>query len=411
MQYGLIGEKLGHSHSPRIHSALFGYAYTLRELRPEELPAFLEAREFRGLNVTIPYKQAVIPFCGTLSGTARRIGSVNTLVVQPDGSLYGDNTDHYGMCCAIRRAGIDLRGRHVLVLGSGGTSLTAQAAAEDLGAARVTVVSRKGPVDYETVYGLRDAGAIINTTPVGMFPCSGESPLDLSRFPHLTGVMDVVYNPLRTALLLQAAALGIPHSGGLAMLVAQAARAGELFTGRPVSQETWEEVYRETAAALTNIVLVGMPGSGKSTVGRAVARALGRTFYDADAVIEERAGKPITRIFAEEGEAAFRDLEHAVLTDLGRQSGVVIATGGGAVCSARNLPPLWENGRVYWLRRPVEALPTEGRPLSTSRERLRAMEREREPFYRSASQAEVDNSGGLERTVETILQEFGGARL
>ena len=406
MEYGLIGAKLGHSHSPRIHGAFFDYGYTLRELTAEELPGFLERRDFKGLNVTIPYKQAVIPFCGALGETARRIGSVNTLVVRPDGSLYGDNTDHYGLCCAIRRAGIRLEGQHVLILGSGGTSLTARAAAEDLGAARITVVSRRGPVDYAGVYDLRDAGAVINTTPVGMYPGNGASPLDLSRFPGLTGVVDVVYNPLRTALLLQAEALGIPHTNGLDMLVAQAKLAGELFTGTKVPAERLDEVCREMTAAVTNIVLTGMPGSGKSTVGRAVAQALGRTFYDADAVIEERAGRPIPRIFAEEGEAAFRELEHQVLADLGKKNGVVIATGGGAVCFARNLPPLWENGRVYRLRRPVGELPTDGRPLSTSRQRLEEMEREREPFYRRAAQVTVDNTGPVERAVAEILDDF-----
>ena len=407
MEYGLIGAKLGHSHSPRIHGAFFDYNYILRELTAEELPGFLERRDFKGVNVTIPYKQAVIPFCSALGETARRIGSVNTLVVRPDGSLYGDNTDHYGMCYAIRRAGIDLAGQHVLVLGSGGTSLTARAAAADLGAARITVVSRRGPVDYTNVYDLQDAGAVINTTPLGMFPNNGTSPLDLSRFPRLTGVVDVVYNPLRTALLLQAEALGIPHTNGLDMLVAQAKLAGELFTGGTVSDGKLDAVCREMTAQVTNIILIGMPGSGKSTVGRAVAKALGRTFYDADAVIEERAGRSIPEIFAEEGEAAFRALEHQVLSDLGRRNGVVIATGGGAVCFERNLPPLWENGRVYCLRRPVDTLPTAGRPLSTSRQRLVEMERERAPFYRRAAQVMVDNSGPLKRTVAAILEDFG----
>ena len=407
MEYGLIGAKLGHSHSPRIHGAFFDYNYILRELTAEELPGFLERRDFKGVNVTIPYKQAVIPFCSALGEMARRIGSVNTLVVRPDGSLYGDNTDHYGMCYAIRRAGIDLAGQHVLVLGSGGTSLTARAAAADLGAARITVVSRRGPVDYTNVYDLQDAGAVINTTPLGMFPNNGTSPLDLSRFPRLTGVVDVVYNPLRTALLLQAEALGIPHTNGLDMLVAQAKLAGELFTGGTVSDGKLDAVCREMTAQVTNIILIGMPGSGKSTVGRAVAKALGRTFYDADAVIEERAGRSIPEIFAEEGEAAFRALEHQVLSDLGRRNGVVIATGGGAVCFERNLPPLWENGRVYCLRRPVDTLPTAGRPLSTSRQRLVEMERERAPFYRRAAQVMVDNSGPLKRTVAAILEDFG----
>ena len=407
MEYGLIGAKLGHSHSPRIHKAFFPYDYTLREVPEEELPVFLEKRAFQGLNVTIPYKQAVIPFCQELGETARRIGSVNTLVVRPDGSLYGDNTDHYGMCYAIRRGGIDLAGKHVLILGSGGTSRTAQAVATDLGAGRVTVVSRRGPVDYEAVYALQDAGIVINTTPLGMFPNNGTAALDLSRFPNLTGVVDVVYNPLQTALLLQAAQLGIPHTNGLGMLVAQAKRAGELFTGTAVPEEKLDAVCREITAQVTNIVLTGMPGSGKSTVGQAVAEALGRPFYDADTEIEKRAGRTIPELFEKEGEGAFRDLEHQVLTDLGKRSGVVIATGGGAVCFARNLPCLWENGRVYCLRRPLDSLPTDGRPLSTSRQRLEEMGRERAPFYRRAAQVLVDNSGPLERAVAAILKDFG----
>ena len=406
MEYGLIGARLGHSHSPRIHSAFFDYRYSLRELTAEELPAFLAKRDFRGLNVTIPYKQAVIPFCDVLGDRAARIGSVNTLVVRPDGSLYGDNTDHYGMCYAIRRSGIDLAGKHVLILGSGGTSRTARVVAEDLGAGRVTVVSRSGPVDYKAVYGLLDAGVIINTTPVGMFPNNGASPLDLSRFPDLTGVMDVVYNPLRTALCLQAQELGIPCASGLNMLVAQAKLSGELFTGVSISEDRLAAVCREMADLVTNIVLTGMPGSGKTTVGRAVAEELGRQFYDADAEIERRAGREIPEIFAQDGEAAFRDLEHQVLVELGKQSGIVIATGGGAVCFARNLPPLWENGRVYCLRRPVDLLPTDGRPLSTSRKRLEVMERERAPFYQRAAQVVVDNSGRPEQAVAEILRDF-----
>ena len=408
MEYGLIGAKLGHSHSPRIHQLLFGYDYALRELGEAELPAFLASRDFKGLNVTIPYKQAVLPFCDELGEAARRIGSVNTLLVRPDGSLYGDNTDWNGMRYALDCGKIRLEGKHVLILGSGGTSRTARAVAEDLGAARVTVVSRRGAVNYGNVYGLQDAEIVLNTTPVGMFPGNGASPLDLSRFPRLTGVMDVVYNPLQTALLLQAEELGVPHVGGLPMLVAQAKRSGEIFTGIRVPQPRLEAVYREIARSVTSVILIGMPGSGKSTVGRAVAQRLGRPFYDADAEIQRRAGKTIPELFAQAGEAAFRELEHQVLTDLGKRGGAVIAAGGGAVCFARNLPPLRQNGRIYCLKRPVDALPTDGRPLSTSRERLREMEREREPFYRQAAQVAVDNSGPLEQAVAEILTDFGG---
>lgn len=406
MEYGLIGAKLGHSHSPRIHGAFFDYDYRLQELSAEELPGFLKGRAFKGVNVTIPYKRAVMAYCDTLGETARRIGSVNTLVVREDGSLYGDNTDHYGICCAVRRAGIDFAGRHVLVLGSGGTSLTAQAAAADLGAERITVVSRRGPVDYQAAYALRDAGVVINTTPLGMFPNNGVSPLDLSRFPDLTGVVDVVYNPFHTALLLQARELGIPCTNGLSMLVAQAKKAGELFTGESVPEEKLDAVCREMEEQVTNIVLIGMPGSGKSTVGQMVARLLGRQFYDADTVIEARAGRSIPEIFAQQGETAFREMEHQVLAELGGKTGVVIATGGGAACFARNLPCLWENGRVYCLRRPVDRLPVDGRPLSSSRSRLVEMEAERAPFYRRAAQVMVDNSGTPEQTAEAVLRDF-----
>ena len=408
MEYGLIGERLGHSHSPKIHKLLFGYDYVLRELEAEDLPSFLGARAFRGLNVTIPYKQAVIPFCDALGEAAERIGSVNTLVVRPDGRLCGENTDYDGMRYALECGKICLEGKHVLILGSGGTCRTARAVAEDLGAEQVTVVSRSGPVDYETAYTLQDAGVVINTTPVGMFPNNGTAPLDLSRFPGLTGVIDVVYNPLQTALLIQAEELGIPHVGGLPMLVAQARRSGELFTGTEVPRERQEAVCREIRGAVTNIVLTGMPGSGKSTVGQAVGKAMGRPFYDADTEIEKRTGMTIPDLFAHRGEAVFRDVEHQILRELGKKSGVVIATGGGAPCFARNLPPLWENGRVYCLRRPLDDLPTDGRPLSASRERLREMAREREPFYRRASQVIVDNSGPLEQTVAEILTDFGG---
>ena len=340
MDYGLIGARLGHSHSPRIHAALAGYNYQLRELKEEELAGFLTERAFRGINVTIPYKKAVMPFCAELGEGARRIGCVNTIVKRSDGSLYGDNTDYYGFCQTARRAGVTFAGRHVLILGSGGTSLTAFQAAEDLGAASVERVSRSGELNYETVYQREETEIVVNTTPVGMFPKNGERAVDLSRFPRLQGVVDVVYNPLRTAFLLQAAALGVPAAGGLPMLVAQARRASELFTGERIPEERMEAVLREVAAEVTSVVLIGMPGSGKSTVGAALARRLERPFVDADEEIVRRAGRSIPEIFAEDGEERFRTLETEVLSDLGKRSGIVLATGGGAVLFERNLP-LW----------------------------------------------------------------------
>ena len=407
MEYGLIGEKLGHSHSPRIHRLLGGgYDYQLREIAPADLPAFLAAGEFRGLNVTIPYKQAVLPCCGELGEGARRIGCVNTLVRRADGTLFGDNTDYYGFCATLRRGGVDPAGRRCLVLGSGGTSLTARQALLDLGAASVDRVSRRGALNYETVYDRQDAEIVVNTTPVGMYPNNGAAPLDLSRVPALRGAADVVYNPLRTAFLLQAEALGVPRAGGLPMLVAQAARAARLFTGRPVEEERTEAVLRQMALELTNLVLIGMPGSGKTTVGRLLAARLNRPFIDADARVAEQAGLPIPEIFRREGEDGFRRRETAVLAELGRGSGAVIATGGGAVLREENWPLLRQNGWICRLRRPVERLATAGRPLSVSLERLRAMEAEREDRYRRFAQYEADNTGPAEDTAGTIAEAF-----
>lgn len=406
MDYGLIGARLGHSHSPRIHAALAGYNYQLRELKEEELAGFLTERAFRGINVTIPYKKAVMPFCAELGEGARRIGCVNTIVKRSDGSLYGDNTDYYGFCQTARRAGVTFAGRHVLILGSGGTSLTAFQAAEDLGAASVERVSRSGELNYETVYRREETEIVVNTTPVGMFPKNGERAVNLSRFPRLQGVVDVVYNPLRTAFLLQAEALGVPAAGGLPMLVAQARRASELFTGERIPEERMEAVLREVAADVTNVVLIGMPGSGKSTVGAALARRLEWPFVDADEEIVRRAGRSIPEIFAEDGEERFRTLETEVLSDLGKRSGIVLATGGGAVLFERNLPLLRQNGRIYRITRDVSRLATCGRPLSSSPERLREMERERAPFYERAADVTVSNDGSTAETVAAIMRDL-----
>ena len=406
MEYGLIGGKLGHSHSPRIHQLLKGYDYCLRELTEEELPAFLAARDFKGLNVTIPYKQAVLPYCAALGHAAQRIGCVNTIVKRADGTLFGDNTDYEGFLYTLRRRGIELKDRHVLVLGTGGTSLTVTAAAEDQGAASVTRVSRRGEVNYENIYDLQETEIIVNTTPAGMYPNNGKALVELSRFSRLRGVADVVYNPLITALRFQAEALGIPNAGGLPMLAAQARGAAERFTGEKISNEKLEEVCRTVAADVTNVVLIGMPGSGKTSVGKLTAKLLDRPFLDSDVVIEERAGCTIPELFEREGEEAFRKLETEVLSDLGKRSGVVIATGGGAVLRQENLPLLRQNGRIVRLRRPVELLPREGRPLSSSPERLRAMEAEREPYYSAAAEWTVDNTASPEEAAAALVAEF-----
>ncbi len=406
MRCGLIGERLGHSYSALIHARFGAYSYDLCSLPPEQVETFVREGGYQGLNVTIPYKQTVLPLCDTLSDTARRIGSVNTLVRTPDGALHGYNTDYAGFAAMAARAGIGFAGRRVAVLGSGGTSLTARAVAADSGAASVTVVSRSGPVGYDDLSPVRDCEIVVNTTPVGMFPHNGAAPVSLDDFPRCAGVLDVIYNPLRTELLQQAEKRGIPSAGGLYMLVAQAAEAFRLFTGAPLAREELERVYASLLLDVENLVLIGMPGSGKSTVGRMLAERLGRPLLDTDAAVAEQAGKSVPAIFAQDGEPAFRALERAAAAACGRQKGAVIAAGGGIVLSEENVRALRQNGRVYFLRRPLEALETEGRPLSTGLDALRRMYAARLPLYQSACDAEIDNSGAPEHAVRQILEAF-----
>ena len=410
MKYGLIGEKLGHSFSREIHEKLGRYAYELREIRKEELDAFMRARDFCGINVTIPYKTAVIPYLDELSDLAKAVGAVNT-VVNRGGKLYGDNTDVWGLISLIRRLTPDLSGKTVLILGTGGTSRAALAAAKQLRAAKAVRVSRTGrdgALTYEEAYrDLSDAGFLVNTTPVGMFPHAGESPIDLSRFPRLSGVVDAIYNPLLTRLLLDARALGIPAENGLYMLVSQAMRSAELFTGEPIGERVTEKIYAELLFEKRNIVLIGMPGSGKSTVGRLLAKQLGRPFRDTDEEIVARAGKPIPDIFRDEGEGAFRDLESAVVADLSQYGGAVIATGGGAILRQENLDALRQNGALVLLDRPLEDLiPTSDRPLANESEKLRALYTVRDPLYRAAADLTVPVRGTPENVTDTILEKL-----
>jgi len=408
MRYGLIGKTLGHSYSARLHALLGDESYVLRSVAEEELAAFLTAQEFDGLNVTIPYKQTVIPFCAALSPTATAVGSVNTLVKRPDGTLYGDNTDVYGFAKMAEDAGITFAGKKVLVLGSGGTSLTACHVVCGAGGAPV-VISRRGENDYEHLSRHADAEILINATPVGMYPNATAAPVDLSLFPKLTGVLDVIYNPLRTRLLLQAEALNIPHAGGLTMLLWQAARARELFDGKPVPAETALRALAALKREKSNLVLVGMPGCGKTIVGKRIARLMKLPFTDLDAEITTRAGKPIPQIFAEDGEAAFRALEAGVIAQYGAAGGRVLATGGGAVVNAENRANLRMNGVVARLTRPLDKLKTEGRPLSTGMDALIRMEREREPLYAAAADFTVENNGALIDCVNAVLEGYDEA--
>ena len=401
MQCGLLGRKLGHSYSPQIHNLLGDYSYVLFEKEPEELENFLKNGDFSGLNVTIPYKKEVIPYLSELSPTAQRMGCVNTVLRRSDGTLYGHNTDYFGFTSLVRHAGLSIAGKKVLVLGSGGASNTAVAALKDLGASPV-VISRSGENNYGNLHLHRDAAAIVNATPVGMYPNTGVSPIDLRLFPHLEGVLDVIYNPARTQLLLDAEKLGIPRENGLWMLVAQAKEAAEVFTGGKISDEVIEKIYRELSHQMKNIVLIGMPGCGKSTIGTLLAEKLGRTLADADEKIISLAGKSIPEIFAQDGEPTFRDWETKALTELGKQSGLVIATGGGCVTQKRNYPLLHQNGYLVWLERDCSVLPTDGRPLSQAND-LGKMYAARKPLYEVFADIRVENAGTPEETVRKIL--------
>ena len=404
MRCGLLGEKLGHSYSPAIHAQLADYAYGLYEVAPEDLPAFLTGGDFDALNVTIPYKKAVIPYCAELSPIARRLGSVNVLVRRADGTLYGDNADAFGFEYLVRHSGIDVAGQKALVLGNGGASATIQAVLEQLGA-RVTVISRHGPDNYDNLDRHADARVIVNTTPVGMYPNNGAAAVDLTAFPACAGVLDLIYNPRRTALLLQAETLGIPCSDGLPMLVAQAKAAEEHFFDRLIADRENERILAQLRREMTNLVLIGMPGSGKSTVGAALAALTGREAIDIDARIAEKAGCSIPEIFAKGGETAFRALERKATAACGALSGKLLLTGGGVVKTPGNYAALHQNGRIYQLLRPLELLPTDGRPLSQGAD-LAAMWAERAPLYERFRDAAIDNSGTVEQTAQAIWRDF-----
>jgi len=416
MEFGLIGEHLGHSHSPEIHRRLRGYAYQLCPMAPAELPAFFARRDFRGINVTIPYKQAVIPYCEHLSDTARRVGAVNTIVRRGDGSLSGDNTDPVGFAFMLREAGIALAGRHVLVLGSGGASLTARLVANEWGAKSVTVIGRG---EFEGVYAHADTQVIVNATPVGMFPHGEGCPVEPERFPRLEAVADLIYNPLRTRLLQKARKLGLRTADGLSMLVAQAAASTGLFTGETCGSAPHNHpdlrspllrgecnilrVLADLRRDLENWVLIGMPGSGKTTTGRFLAQRSGRPFVDLDLEIEKYAGRPGREILVAQGEAAFRELESRVTAQFGAKTGQVIATGGGTVLRPGNVEALRGNGRLLWIRRDTRYLATSGRPLSVD---LEALECTRRPCYEAAADMEIVHDEDWEALFERAWSVF-----
>lgn len=405
MKTGLLGRKLGHSYSPQIHAYLGDYSYDLFEREPEVVEKFLKEGDFSAINVTIPYKKTVMPYC-RLTETARYMGSVNTIVRQPDGSLMGHNTDYFGFTSMVQKSGLIVKGKKCLVLGSGGASVTAVAVLKEMGA-KVVVISRSGNDNYKNLDRHADASVICNCTPVGMYPNNGESPIDLDLFPKLEGVLDMIYNPARTKLLMDAAERGLVAENGLWMLVAQAKEAAEWFCSEKLPEKLIQEVYDKMRRRMENIILIGMPGCGKSTVGRLLAEKLGKTFVDSDEELVKTFGMEIPAIFAAEGEAGFREKETAVLESLGKRAGLVIATGGGCVTQSRNYPLLHQNGTVFWLKRDLSKLPNEGRPLS-QKTNMEDMYRIRKALYQQFSDRVVDNNSPPESAVMEIIKQWEG---
>ncbi len=400
MKFGLLGRKLGHSYSPQIHALMGSYSYDLYEREPEEIEPLLRNPEVGGLNVTIPYKKDVIPYLDCVDELSARLGSVNTVVRDSDGTLHGYNSDYFGFRSMVEHSKQTVAHKKVLILGTGGASATVSAVMEDL-LAEVTIISRTGENNYQNLDRHRDAQIIVNTTPVGMYPNTGSAPLDITRFPRLEYVYDLIYNPQRTQLLLDCETHGIPACNGLWMLVAQAKQSAEYFMGRTLPDELIQSIHRSLQCRMSNIVLVGMAGSGKTTIGKLAAQKCGKTFVDADEELVKQAGRSIPEIFSQDGEAAFRNMETQILSEFGRQSGLVIATGGDCVTQKRNYPLLHQNGTILWIQRAPDELPTEGRPLSIQTPPARLYE-QRKPLYHAFSDKVIVNDTTCEDAAEKI---------
>ena len=405
MKCGLLGRHLGHSYSPQIHASLGDYSYDLFEKEPEEIEDFLKHGDFTGINVTVPYKKDVIPHLDELSPIAKRLGAVNT-IVRRNGKLIGHNTDYFGFLTMVKASNLTVSGKKVLVLGSGGASNTVVAVLQELGA-QVVVISRTGENNYGNLQLHKEAAVIVNTTPVGMYPNTGLSPVDLDHFPKLEGVLDVIYNPARTQLLLDAEKRGLVTMNGLLMLVAQAKEASEWFMETVIKDQIIAAIHRKLQLQMENIILIGMPGSGKSTVGKLLAEKCGKQFMDADEALVSQSGRAIRDIFAQDGEPLFRELETNVLATLGRQSGLVLATGGGCVTQRRNYPLLHQNGTIFCLQRNLDQLPVDGRPLSQAT-RIEEMYKIRKPLYECFADHMIDNNSSPEAAVDQILMILEG---
>ena len=404
MKCGLLGEKLGHSYSPQIHRLLGSYDYQLFEKQPDQLKDFLKNGDFHGLNVTIPYKKAVIPFLSSLSPVAEKLGAVNTVVRREDGSLIGHNTDYFGFRTMVEASGQQLAGKKALILGSGGASNTAVTVMKELGC-EVVVISRSGENNYSNLERHSDAAIVVNCTPVGMYPNVDASPISLAHFPVLEGVLDLIFNPARTRLLQEAEDRGIVAMNGLLMLVAQAKESAEWFTGNLIPSDLIGNIHQKLQKQMENIILIGMPGSGKSQIAAVLSQRTGRKVFDSDAEIVAAAGKSIPQIFQQDGEEAFRTLETQALAQLGKQSGIIIATGGGCITRQENYPLLHQNGRILWLKREIELLPTQGRPISQTRD-LNELYQARRPLYEAFADEIIDNTGTVAEAAEKILERL-----
>lgn len=401
--FGLLGRKLGHSLSPEIHAKLCDYEYKLYPTEPENLDKFFSNKELKAFNVTIPYKIEAFNRCAERSETAEKVGSVNTVVRRPDGTLYGDNTDYFGFSYMAKKCGCDFSGKKVLILGSGGASLTVRHVVNDEGAREIVVVSRSGEDNYENISRHYDADVIVNTTPVGMYPNNGERLIDLEKFTKCKKALDLIYNPARTVFLLDAERLGIDCINGLYMLVAQALRAAEIFTDTKIPLEKIDKIYDEIIKEQKNIVLVGMPGCGKSTLAALLSEKTGRICVDTDSMVEE-CGEKIPDIFAKYGEAEFRRRETEAVKAAGKDKGKIIATGGGAILKPENRIALRENSTVIFLNAPTETLATDGRPLSKSPEALAKMHAERLPLYLETADFTVEVDPDSEKTLRRIME-------
>ncbi len=402
--YGLLGEHLPHSFSPQIHNALGNPDYALFEKTSDEVESFLKEKSFNGINVTIPYKKTVIPFLDVISPEAEKIGAVNTITVR-DGKLCGDNTDYFGFVYMLQKSGVTVKDKKVVVLGGGGASATVQAVLRDFGAKEIIVVDLNTENNYDNLYLHYDGEVIVNTTPVGMYPNNLKALVNLDDFKNLSGVLDVVYNPLKTKLILDAEERNIPCATGLSMLVAQAKKAHEIFFDTTVDTSICEKIEKELYDQMCNIVLVGMAGCGKSTVGKALAEKLGKTLVDTDETVTKAENKPIPEIFAEQGEDYFRQCESAAVILAGKEKSQIIATGGGVVTRAENYKPLKQNGIIVFINRDADLLPTNGRPLSQMHG-VKALYEQRMPLYRNFADIEIDGNGTIDEVANKIIEEL-----